>query len=91
MPGGGSSSKRDYVILGPHADWEKEDAKIPIALKFSDGQQEEVKKEKFQYIARGFDLSMKGTGNDDVFNLPAHLEYADKSDEPVIVKVQTVS
>ena len=89
MPGIDSSSNRDYVILGPHAEWEKDSAKIPIALKVSDGQRQEVKKEKFDYICRGLDLS--GTENEDDFNLQAQLEYSDKTLEQVIIRVQIVS
>ena len=91
MPGIGSSSNRDYVILGRHAEWENDSAKIPIALKLSDGQRQEVKKEKLDYICRGLDLSMIGTENDDDFTLQAQLEYSDKTLEQVIVKVQNVS
>ena len=90
-PGIGSSSNRDYVILGPHAEWEKDSAKIPIALKFSDGQRQEVKKEKFDYICRGLDLSMIGNENVEDTNLQAQLEYSDKTFEQVIVRVQIVS
>ena len=91
MPGIGSSSNRDYVILGPHAEWEKDNAKVPIALKFPDGQRQEVKKEKFDYICRDLDLSVIGTENIDVVNLQAQLEYSDKTFEQVIVRVQIVS
>ena len=91
MPTIGSSSKRDYVILGPHAEWEKEGASLPIALKFSNGQRQEIKKEKFDYISRGFDLGIKGHENVDEYNLPARLEFADGTVKQVIVKVITVS
>ena len=91
MPGIGSSSNRDYIILGPHAQWEKKNDEVPVAIKLSNGQRQEVKKEEFDYIARGFDLSSKGSATNSEYELTAQLEYPDKTLEPVIVKVQVVS
>ena len=51
---------------------------------------QEVKKETFDYISRGFDLNMKRTKHGDEYNLPAHLEFSNGNVEPVIVKVETV-
>ena len=91
MPGIGSSSNRDYIILGPHAQWEKKNDEVPVAIKLSNGQRQEVKKEEFDYISRGFDLSSKGSATKSEYELTAQLEYPDKTLEPVIVKVQVVS
>ena len=82
MPGVGPKS--DYVILGPHAEWEQDNNRIPVALKLSIGQRKKVKREKFDYIARGFDLRNK-------LQVAAQLEYSDKSIEGAVVNVETAS
>ena len=84
MPGMGTF--RGYVILGPHAEWEQDKKKIPIALRLSTktAQRKKVKKEKFDYVARGFDLMMEAR------QIPAQLEYSDKSTEAVVIKIETV-
>ena len=56
---------KDYVIGGLATDWEKDDTRIPVALKLSTGQRQKVIKDvqgyfkKGYYVASRFDLSLK--------------------------------
>ena len=90
------AKNNDYVTLGPLAQWERDKNKIPIALELSTGQRQRVKKEKSNYIARGFDLSLNANPIEGVPNMPpsssqlkipAQVQFSDKSTEEVIVTV----
>ena len=35
---------KDYVILGPAEEWEKDDTKLPVALKLSTGKRKKIEK-----------------------------------------------
>ena len=83
-------------------DREKDDTKIPVALKLSTGQRKKVKKQNWVrhqvvYMADDFDLSIKANPvpgmpkippSNYQLKIPAKLEYSDESTEPVIVEVE---
>ena len=88
---------KDYVTLGPHARWEQDEENIPVALVLSTGQRQKVKKEKSNYVARGFDLSLNANPIEGVPNMPpsnyqlkipAQVQFSDKSTEEVIITVK---
>ena len=93
---------KDYVILGLADEWEKDDTKIPVALKLSTGQRKKIKKQDWinhtvAYMAWDWDLSIKANPVPDIpanppsnykLKIPAELEYSDKSVEKVIVEVE---
>ena len=94
----------DYVMLGSATDWEKDDTKIPVALKLSTGQRKKVIKRWYNwvryqvvYMAQEFDLSIKANPvpgmpknppSNYQLKIPATLEFSDKSTESVIVEVK---
>ena len=92
----------DYVMLGFATDWEKDDTKIPVALKLSTGQRKKVIKrswvrDQVVYMAHEFDLSIKANPvpgmpknppSNYQLKIPATLEFSDKSTESVIVEVK---
>ena len=95
---------KDYVILGPADEWEKDDTKIPVALELSSGQRKKVIKRWYNwvryqvvYMAHDFDLSIKANPVPGMpknppssyqLKIPAEIEYSDKSTEQVIVEVE---
>ena len=93
---------KDYVILGLADEWEKDDTKIPVALKLSTGQRKKIKKQDWinhtvAYMAWDWDLSIKANPIPGIpanppsnykLKIPAQLEYSDKSIEKVIVEVE---
>ena len=100
----GNARNKDEVILGPHAEWEKDKKKIPVRLTVNpdDGpyvhqQEQKVKKEKSDYVAKGFDLTQnqwiecyeysKCAPSANWIKIPAQLKYSDKSIEAVIVEI----
>ena len=88
---------KDYVTLGPQAEWEQDKKRIPVALELSSGQRQKVKKENSNYVARGFDLSLNANPIEGVPNMPtsnqqlkipAQVQFSDKTTEEVIVTVK---
>ena len=91
-----NTRNKDEVILGPHADWEKDKKKIPVTLTVY-GKEQKVIKTKSWYFANGFDLTQNQWGDNQChkpskscanwIKVPAQLKYSDKSSEAVIVEV----
>ena len=93
---------KDYVILGPADEWEKDDTKLPVALKLSTGKRKKIEKKDWiqhtvAYMAWDLDLSIKANPIPGIpanppsnykLKIPAQLEYSDKSIEKVIVEVE---
>ena len=88
---------KDSVTLGDAAEWEQDKKKIPIALELSSGQRQKVRKEKSNYVASGFDLSLnanpiEGEPNmprsNQQLKIPAQVQFSDKSTKEVIVTVE---
>ena len=94
---------KDYVIVGLATDWEKDDTKIPVALKLSTGQRKKIRQQWYYgaqqvvYMADDFDLSIKANPVPGMpknpppnyqLKIPATLEFSDKSTESVIVEVK---
>ena len=85
---------RDYVILGPIAEWNKGKHIIPVALKLSTGQRQKVKNAVTHYAAYGFDLEKANKKMKEFgwlmppSGIPATVIYSNKSKEEVVVYLQ---
>ena len=90
MPAIGSTSKRDYVIIGHREKWESEAGLLPVALELTDGQRQTINKETFDWICRGLDLSNLGSGEAGEFEITGSLELSDGNKEEVLIKVEIV-